>query len=110
MARGAERRYISPSFQAMFLNPIMMIILAGISLMVGTIVLTQTGSWLSVVPFVFFTFLFFLSLVLPVRQKRAPVPEGWVVPKPRKQLIKLTADRLREMGEAARPGTTVFHT
>ena len=93
----------------MFLNPIMMIILAGLSLLVGTIVLIQTGSWLSVVPFLVFIVLFCLSLVLPV-QKRAPVQARWVVPKPRKQLIKLTAERLSALNEAHRHGTTAFHT
>ena len=65
----------------MFFNPIMMIILAGLSLLVGTIALIQTDSWLSVVPFAIFTVLFCLSLILPV-------------PKPRKPLGQLTTARL----------------
>ncbi len=80
----------------MFFNPIMMIILAGLSLLVGTIVLIQTEIWLSLVPFVVFTFLFCVSLFLPVT-KRTPAQTNYrpvSVPKPRKQWVKLTTARL----------------
>lgn len=86
-----------------------MILLAGLSLLGGTIALIQTESWLSIVPFVFFIFLFCLSLFLPVT-KRPVVQTRWVPPKPRKQLIKLTAERLSALSEAHRHGTTASQT
>ena len=94
----------------MFLNPLMMIILAGVSLLGGTIGLIQTENWLSIVPFVFFTFLFCLSLFRPV-PKRALVQASYrPVPKPRKQLSKLTADRLGLLRAMERPHTPAFRT
>ena len=97
----------------MLFNPVIMILLAGISLLVGTVALIQTESWLCIVPFVVFTVLFCLSLFLPVTKRIAIQQERWVAPKakPRKQLIKLTADRLRALSEATeRPGSTASQT
>ena len=95
----------------MLFNPVIMILLAGISLLVGTVALIQTESWLCIVPFVIFTVLFCLSLFLPVTKRIAMQQERWVAPKPRKQLIRLTADRLRALSEAAeRPGSTASQT
>lgn len=93
----------------MLFNPVIMILLAGLSLLGGTLGLTQTGNWLSIVPFLVFTFLFCLSLFLPVTKK--PVVQArWVPPKPRKQLIKLTAERLSALSEAHRHHTTASQT
>ena len=93
----------------MLFNPVIMILLAGLSLLVGTIVLIQTENWLSIVPFLVFIVLFCLSLFLPVT-KRTGVQTRWVAPKPRKQLIKLTAERLSALSEAHRHGPTASQT
>lgn len=50
----------------MVLNPILMIVFTGVSLLGGIVGLTQTDSLWSVVPFAVFAFLFCLSLLKKV--------------------------------------------
>jgi hypothetical protein len=96
----------------MLLNPLMLMILAGISLLAGAVALAQTESLLSIIPFLVFTALFCLSLCQPTGKRPSGEAAYQTVAKPRIQLSKLTADRIRALGTVERHhhGTPVFRT
>ena len=83
----------------MFLNPLFNIALAFVSLAIAA--LSGTDNWLVMLPCVFFILLFFISLFRPVTT-RVLLPYR-IEPKPRAQLVKLTAGRLRAISASRSP-------
>jgi len=82
----------------MIINPILMLVLAGISLVGGTVGLIQTDDWLCVIPFVVFIFLFCLSLFTADVKKAQLMVGCRVALKTLIQVIKLTAEWLNALG------------
>jgi len=82
----------------MILNPILMLFLAGLSLVGGTVVWSETDDWRSGIPFVIFTFLFCLSLFVPVVKKAQLVASCRVALKTLIQVIKSTPEWLGAFG------------
>ena len=52
---------------AMLLNPVINLILVALSLLFGIAALTETNSWMVMLPFLFFTVLFSVSLFRKVK-------------------------------------------
>ena len=78
----------------MILNPILMLFLTGLSLVGGTVILSQTDDWLSIIPFMVFISLFCLSLFAPVVKMAQLVASGRVALKTLIQVIKVGAEWL----------------
>ena len=81
----------------MIFNPLINIGLAALSLMFGLWALNSTENVMVMLPFLLFLGLFAFSLLRPV-ENRIVAPEPYrAQPRPKRQLKKLTMDRLWEL-------------
>lgn len=85
----------------MFLNPIIHLILAGVSLVIGAAVVEEGNVLLPFVPFLFFVAMFCLTLLRPVNKGQKNFPDRSdryrPAPKPTPQFHRLTTDDLHSM-------------
>ena len=92
----------------MLFNPVIYIVLTGLSLALGTMGLINTDNWLFMLPCLIFAVLFSISLFRPVTTRSGR--HFQMVAKPQGQFRKLTADRLRAMSAVARADTAAYPT
>ena len=86
----------------MLLNPLVNLLLAAVSLVIGTVALINTDNWLVMLPCLIFMLLFTLSLFRPVPTK-VFVPSLRTESRPQRPLVKLTASRLRIISASRSP-------